>query len=241
MFWEQGEASGTMPSFNKMCVAQWRALNPDWHVRVLDTASALELSPSMRHLLEKRQQTPAARSDLLRLLLLAEHGGVWADASLLPLQPISSFVDQLTAPIGFFAFTFSEDFERPLSSWFLAATPGNRLVKAWRDAFVDAWAGPAQFEYYQVHAELCGLLSSDLEVSDLYYKMPRITNNWPHNCLWGCPGYWGGPREEMAPMLKRPFDFCSDEPPAAWMRGYERHMAAAGFMADTNGSARPLA
>ncbi|WP_084714169.1 capsular polysaccharide synthesis protein [Thioclava pacifica] len=76
------------------------------------------------------------RSDLLRLILLADRGGVWVDATLLPSARLDSWLPNALGPSGFFAY-FNENPDRLISSWFLAAHEGNPLVRHWRDQFVD--------------------------------------------------------------------------------------------------------
>ena len=65
-------------------------------------------------------------SDILRLILLAAHGGTWMDATVLLTGPAPAQV----AAAPFFAFTRPSD-PFLLSSWYLKAEQGNPLVDAW--------------------------------------------------------------------------------------------------------------
>ncbi|OOY29122.1 hypothetical protein BMI90_02325 [Thioclava sp. L04-15] len=83
------------------------------------------------------------RSDILRLLLLAKHGGVWVDATLLPSTHLNTWLPGALGASGFFAF-YNEHRDRAISSWFLAAQQGDPLIARWRDAFVEYFRTPRQ-------------------------------------------------------------------------------------------------
>ena len=75
----------------------WRRLNSgsgidSWEVRLLDDASAAQWAPPVAALWAAGRPDGATRhrhhSELLRAYLLATHGGVWVDLSLLPMAPL---------------------------------------------------------------------------------------------------------------------------------------------------------
>jgi hypothetical protein len=45
-----------------------------------------------------------AKSDIIRLHLLAQHGGVWADATVLCLQPLDHWLYDMLAPARFWMY-----------------------------------------------------------------------------------------------------------------------------------------
>jgi hypothetical protein len=73
--------------------------------------------------------------------LLGATGGIWTDASVLPIGPLRAWLPELLAPSGFFAFSAPGP-DRLLSSWFIAAERGNPAVLAWRDAVDAYWHKP---------------------------------------------------------------------------------------------------
>ncbi|GFH26773.1 capsular polysaccharide synthesis, partial [Haematococcus lacustris] len=70
----------TAPWLCKQVALSWRAYNPTWRVVLLDNTTLSTYVPDLVLPLEAGAQ---AKSDLLRLALLARHGGVWADATML--------------------------------------------------------------------------------------------------------------------------------------------------------------
>ena len=73
-------------------------------------------------------------ADVLRLQLLSEHGGVWADATILCHRPLDAWLPLMAAQ-GFFTFTDPGP-DRLVSSWFIASQARGPIVRAWRDAYV---------------------------------------------------------------------------------------------------------
>lgn len=74
--------------------------------------------------------TKQALSDVLRINLLAQHGGVWADATCFCTKPLDEWLPEYMST-GFFAF------ERPVAdrmigSWFLAASKYNYIIKTFQ-------------------------------------------------------------------------------------------------------------
>lgn len=130
MYWHQGEAAA--PPLVAKCIQSWRDFNPDWQVRVLDADSVADVISLNESLDMSRTDIGLQhKADLIRISLLAEHGGVWADASIYCGKPLSDWLpDALQS--GFFAFSNlrSDCF---LSNWFLASTAGNPLVVEVRD------------------------------------------------------------------------------------------------------------
>jgi hypothetical protein len=207
-------------------LSSWQELNSHWEHRVLSQTTAYELVPELQTLFDKDPKTVALRSDMVRLWLLAKFGGIWADASLLPVKPLDSFIDHLT-PSGFFAFSFEANSSRfgkgHASSWFLASTPGNVLVTTWRDAFVKKWLSRQKFQYMEVHKTLAKLVQSDRNVSLIWDQMPHITERWPHLCIRGCDTYFEQTSTvDLVPMLKRPYQYAARPPPELFWSGYAR-------------------
>jgi len=126
------------------CIAAWPRMNPGWEVRVLDGAAARRAAPRFAKLAKRCPlASPTARSDLLRLDLLARYGGVWADATLLPLRPLDEWLYDWLCPSGFFCFRHSMEERRETGrlapNWFIASAPKNPLAVAWFNEYRRVW------------------------------------------------------------------------------------------------------
>lgn len=116
LMWHQGLQRA--PFIVKECVESWVSKNPSWDVVVLDSENVqnyveIECPSSIFTKLELCHQ-----SDLIRLALLSEYGGVWADATTFCRKPLDDWIDEY-ASSGFFVFDRPGK-DRILSNWFIA-------------------------------------------------------------------------------------------------------------------------
>jgi hypothetical protein len=129
MLWYQG--LDTAPLVVKRCVESWIRENRGWNVVVLNSESLTQyvtpdLPPEKLARLDRTKQ-----SNLIRLQLLSDYGGVWADATVLCLRPLDEWIDECVAS-GFFAFVLPESSNRMLSNWLLASRRQCPIVEQWR-------------------------------------------------------------------------------------------------------------
>ena len=106
MYWDKGfehlESLSHEPT-NKYavdfyCVKAMYDLNPTWDIRFLNERSAELLAPIYTSLLKNEslysQMTPTMKGDTLRLELLSRYGGVYADTSICPREPLDNFIPE---------------------------------------------------------------------------------------------------------------------------------------------------
>ncbi|MBU3665920.1 MAG: hypothetical protein FGM15_08630 [Chthoniobacterales bacterium] len=136
-FWSQGRENA--PPLVQKCFDSWQEMNPTWSLRVLD---AREAEPYLCRAAIPPHRLKALRiekqSEILRMRLLSEVGGVWTDATNFCLQPLSDWLpDCMDA--GLFAFRDTAPFVM-VSNWFLAVSRSSRLAELWRDQLERYWA-----------------------------------------------------------------------------------------------------
>ncbi|HVY85506.1 MAG TPA: capsular polysaccharide synthesis protein [Caulobacterales bacterium] len=170
------------PDIVRRCLGSWRALNPEWRIRALDAVSVRDYLDLEDHIdLSRQTLTAASLSDVVRLLLLHEFGGVWADATLLCRASLDRWLPAATADAGFFAFAKPAP-DRPLSSWFLAAEPGNPLIAKWTERALAYWRGRAAADdYFWLHHAFRDLVAEDEEAAALWARVPKISADGPHS------------------------------------------------------------
>lgn len=148
IYWDKGWEN--MPPLAKLSFDSWRRKNPGWTIRFLDLPEALELTDIDPAIVAK-DMLPAHLADLIRLELLTQFGGVWADATTFCVSPLDDWLFK-AMPFGFFAFTVTE--QNTVANWFIAAEKGNLIVKAWRDMAYSYWScaqkATAYFMYYDL-------------------------------------------------------------------------------------------
>jgi hypothetical protein len=133
--WFQGLDNA--PDVVRKCYESWVARNPTWRVVNLDASmlsSVSRVDYSAGNIAALSQQHKA---DLLRLDLMANHGGVWADATCFCVQPLDDWLPQKMES-GFFAF-YRPGPDRILSNWFLAADPGSVLASRMFERMLHYW------------------------------------------------------------------------------------------------------
>lgn len=151
LYWAQGWESA--PPLVRECRDSWVALNPDWDIRLLDAESALDWVSPVIPGPSWSKMGHAHQAAHIRLQLLTNHGGVWADATCLAFQPLDSWLPHLTTS-GFFAFRWLKGDAlhyvemgrtlhvwrmKQMASWFLAAAPGNYIVERLSGRYAQYW------------------------------------------------------------------------------------------------------
>ena len=176
--WFQGRTHA--PELVQKCVRSWEDRNPGWNVRCLDASSALRYAPALVNFdLSEREVTAASLSDVLRISLLHEFGGVWADATLFCNRPLDEWLPGVFGE-GFFAFD-RPGHGRLLASWFLAAEPGHPTIAAWARAVEEYWSERAQADqYFWFHRLFRGICEADPQLAGLWQRVPKISADGPH-------------------------------------------------------------
>jgi capsular polysaccharide synthesis protein len=134
--WLQGFDNA--PMIVKKCYASWATHNPGWKIVFLDEDNIdkyIDLrAPGIKH----ENITKQAFSDLARINLLAQHGGIWVDATCFCCVSLDTWLNEYMDS-GFFAF-YKPGRDRLISSWFLACTKNCHLVSKWRDESNEYWS-----------------------------------------------------------------------------------------------------
>ncbi len=175
VLWFQGWE--TAPWLVRKCLASWQVHNPGWDVRALD-ARTLQVYIELPDF-DGRTIGPAALSDIIRIGLLREYGGVWVDATVVCHRPLDAWLPAVMDE-GFFAFDRPAP-DRLLSSWFLAAAEDNAIVARWHAATLDYWRRHQSADtYFWFHYLFGTIHDRHPEVRDSWDRVPRISADGPH-------------------------------------------------------------
>ncbi|WP_283160047.1 capsular polysaccharide synthesis protein [Microcystis aeruginosa FBCC-A68] len=131
MFWAQGYENA--PNIIKKCRESWEKYNPDWTINVLDMKNLTNFLPDFWITFSKNidflKSNLAALSDLLRINLLCQYGGVWVDATCFCCLSLDDWLTEYTKQ-GFFALNHINK-NKLIDSWFLAADKESYLIQQW--------------------------------------------------------------------------------------------------------------
>jgi hypothetical protein len=138
ILWLQGLDNA--PLLVRNCYASWVKQNSGWEIILLDENNIRNYLPKIHPNI-----TNQALSDILRINLLADHGGVWVDATCFCTKPLDEWLS-VNMTTGFFAFERPGP-DRMISSWFLAAVKGNYLISAYRVKVNTYWEQNPHLSY----------------------------------------------------------------------------------------------
>jgi hypothetical protein len=177
--WLQGW--DTAPPLVRACLTSWQRRNPEWTIRALsreDVGRYLDL-PSVYPSVDFSLLSPAAFSDMVRLALLSEYGGVWVDSTVFCARPLQRWLDNCLST-GFFAFHRPGP-DRMISSWFLVARPHHPMVDEWRERVRDYWEHRAAPDgYFWLHQLFAAAYQARPWFREMWDATPKLSSAGPH-------------------------------------------------------------
>ncbi|HEY9289726.1 MAG TPA: capsular polysaccharide synthesis protein [Microlunatus sp.] len=177
-YWAQG--IGAAPPMVRLCHRQLMR-HASIPVLVLDEpamSSMIELPDDI----EARGIAPTHRTDLLRLELLARHGGTWLDATCLVVEDPALALRTLRQPSGYFAFAKRRS---TVASWLMSSSPDHYLVRMLREALHCYWRNHDQLShYYVLHYLFEALTELDEPFADAWARTPRLRFDPPFQLRW---------------------------------------------------------
>ena len=183
--WLQGEENA--PAIVKACFGSIRA-NCKQELIVLNEktlANWIKLPDYVTDKWKKGKIKPAHFTDICRLELLYQHGGIWADATDFIASP---FPDWLMKA-DFFVYHTGDNtnitgYHSFIQNCFIRAKKNNFLVKAWRDAVLIYWEKQNKPKYYFIHQLIFKkIIDCNVLAKSFYNKMPYKAQDATHT-LW---------------------------------------------------------
>ena len=197
MLWQQGWDKA--PDLVHACANSWRHHNPDWQLHLLDDTNLGEFAPDYEPVSSLRAGRPA-RSNLARLSLLANNGGIWADATLFCTRPLDQWL-----PVTSEADTFMFSKPRPyryVDIWFMAASAENKTIEGLRNISAQYWQNFSRPHHYYWMEYLYELLvARQPDISSAWQHMTKLSALGPLS-VGGNPFDTGAPKQ-MFEMIER--------------------------------------
>lgn len=188
MCWFQGENHKSLRGLNRECINRWKELNPTWQVNVLSDKTIADYVPEYFDIVKNSpKRSLAAKSDMLRLLVLEKYGGVWTDASLYPLQNMDVVYEDYMNKYNFFAYRYMPRLvwkSQPLeiSSFFLISGESNLyLIRKWRESFQKRFTSNNRFKYLSVFVAISKLYDVDKDINYTINNMVQIDEKTVHS------------------------------------------------------------
>lgn len=132
MYWADGFDQA--PEVVQLAVRSWKLLNPDLELVLLDDGNVSQWVDDSPRVESWDQFDLQKKSDLLRMLLISQHGGFWADATLVCTRPLDQWLNfDSTSGVVFLRTPRGKN--RFLQSFFLGAQPGSVFISTWLEEF----------------------------------------------------------------------------------------------------------
>jgi hypothetical protein len=192
MCWFQGEDHKSLCGLNRKCINRWKELNPTWQVNVLSDKTIANYVPEYFDIVKNSpKRSLEAKSDLLRILLLSKFGGVWVDASVYSMLPLSDFYENIMNNTGFFSYRFvprgtylPKQGLCEIVSWFLCADkPNHYIIEKWKTKFITEFKNSKHWKYLTFHQTLVDLYDKDEQVKYIIENMVQINEKLPHSAI----------------------------------------------------------
>lgn len=128
-----------IPNVVELCMASWKKFHPEYQIVLLTKKNYKGYVTIPEELTTHHNFNDSAQrfSDLIRLWVLAEHGGIWIDSTILLKGSMEEWLFPHYAEFsGFYLDGFTKKKEFPVvESWFLACNKGSPFIRKWRDEF----------------------------------------------------------------------------------------------------------
>lgn len=180
VFWLQGLDAA--PQLVQDCVAQMKRWAKDYEVRVVTSQNMAAYVNLPEHILRKLhdgQITYTHFSDILRISLLARHGGIWMDSTLLLTGPLPRYIT--TGSLFFFQPPRESDNPHVGSSWLIAATPHHPVAENVAKLLTAYWAQENKLrDYFLFHDFVTMVICDSEQGQHALATMPYVSNALPH-------------------------------------------------------------
>lgn len=181
-FWDN-PVGKTTPGIVKASLESVEKFKGDFEHKILNNSTFENYSDLPGFVLDKFKKGQIDYthfSDLLRLNLLKNHGGIWLDAT----GYMTNFVPEYILDEDFFVFLTDESSRFPYSfvqSCFIRAKKGSFLCEAWHEMSVEYWKTETKkLEYFQIHLMFRALVEQNPTAKDLFKKMPHCSESETH-------------------------------------------------------------
>lgn len=156
--WTYWDNSDKIPKTVKMCMEGWKKYNPNYEIFLLTKKNYKGYVTIPEEITghPNFNDSPARFADLVRCYVLAEHGGVWIDSSII----LKGSIDDWLFPkygefSGFYIEEFTTDKRYPvIESCFFACNKDSKFMKLWRDEFSEIARYPSVEKYIESRKKL---------------------------------------------------------------------------------------
>lgn len=177
ILWLQGWENAKW--LNQKVAESWRINNPDWTVHLIDLNNLKNYVSDIDYIYDPRKKiTPQAKSDIIRLSLLKNHGGVWADATMLCMQPLDHWINDAIEHSGLWMYHGHGGGmvkEVGPASWFIVSKKGSYMIRRWKEICDHYWKSlDYTNNYFWMDSLFRYLFEHDTLFKELWLNVPYL-------------------------------------------------------------------
>lgn len=177
ILWLQGWENAKW--LNKQVVESWEINNPDWKILLIDLVNLKDYVSDIDYVYDiNKNISPQAKSDIIRLSLLKNHGGIWADATMLCMQPLDHWVHEAVEPVGLWMYHGcggGMSKEVGPASWFIVSKKEGNIISKWKEACDSYWnSNNFASNYHWMDELFCKLFHENDEFRESWLKVPYL-------------------------------------------------------------------
>lgn len=182
----------------------WEVKNPGWKVELVTEANLRDYVTDIDYVY-RDTISPQAKSDIIRLALLNKHGGVWADATLLCMKPLDSWIQDAIKPSGLWMYhgTGAQmDIKHGPASWFIVSVAGSPIIKKWKAGCDDYWKErKSTGNYFWMDGIFKNLYETDSDFKEEWNRVPYISCEDRGQAHMFTEGLWKENTKEIKQLL----------------------------------------
>ena len=177
LLWLQGWDKA--PWLQRQVLESWIINNPDWNVILIDQNNLVNYVKDIDYIYDKNKIiTPQAKSDIIRLSLLKNYGGIWADSTLLCMQPLSHWFFDAVNKTGMWMYHGHGGYLKSdlgPASWFIISEKNGYLISKWKKACDSFWIKNYKVkDYFWMDGLFKNLIEKDPKFKNKWLKTPFL-------------------------------------------------------------------
>lgn len=178
ILWLQGWENANW--LNYKVVESWELHNPDWNVIKLSLENLRDYVTDIDYIYdESKTISPQAKSDIIRLSLMKNYGGVWADATMLCMQPLDSWVHEKVEPAGmwmYHGYGGGMNICDGPASWFMVSLKNSYIFEKWKEQCDEYWKSHNSTDnYFWMDYLFKELFETDQKFREIWGRTPYIS------------------------------------------------------------------
>ena len=178
--------SGPLNSYVEKALESWKKYLPEWDIRFLDDEKLKNYNIKKPH--NFNDLVRAKQSDVIRLNLVYNYGGVWMDASIILHENLDWIIKKM-GDSPYFAYKIKN--KKYIENWLiLVKKKKDYSIGKWLETYIDVLETPSQYinescdqsslsNYFDCYRSYCYLLNTDKKFLEIHNSIPFLIINSP--------------------------------------------------------------